>query len=413
MRLPGFLALVLAGGSALMAQTPQYDLILKGGHVIDPKNGVDGIEDVAITGRQIAAVAANIPSSSAKKTINVAGLYVTPGLVDMHVHVFAGYTPGVVAEGMMSMMPDHVGFRAGVTTMVDAGSSGWKSFPNLKKNIIDRSQTRVLAMLNIIGVGMISQDAEQIVEDMDPQRTAETALKNPEVVVGIKSAHWRAPNYVSIEKAVEAGELAHLPVMVDFFYLPERPYDKLILEKLRPGDISTHPYRAPTPILDDQGKLLPYMTAARKRGVLFDLGHGGGNFHFKNAVPAVRQGFWPDTISSDLNLVAANGPMIDLPTVMSKFLAMGVPLKDVIRLTTSGPAMVIHRPALGQIAVGSEADITVLRLETGQFGFNDTAGERIEGIERLNCEMTIRAGQVVFDFNARAATPFHEAQGGR
>src|ERR1035437_2697678 len=146
LRLRGFLAFVLAAGSALVAQTPQYDLILKGGHVIDPKNGVDGIEDedVAVTGDRIAAVAANLPSSAAKKTIDVAGLYVTPGLVDMHVHVFVGYPPGVVTEGMMSMMPDHLGFRAGVTTMVDAGSSGWKNFPDLKKNIIDRSKTRVL-----------------------------------------------------------------------------------------------------------------------------------------------------------------------------------------------------------------------------------------------------------------------------
>ncbi|MGP8246753.1 MAG: amidohydrolase/deacetylase family metallohydrolase [Bryobacteraceae bacterium] len=394
----------------MLAQGVPYDLILKGGHVIDPQNGVDAVLDVAITGTHIAAVSPNLPAASAKKVVEVSGLYVVPGLVDMHVHVFAGYSPGVVAEGMMSMMPDHVGFRAGVTTMVDAGSSGWKNFPTFKENIIDRSKTRVLAMLNIIGVGMVSQDAEQIPEDMDPARTAEMAQKNSDIVVGIKSAHWRAPNYLSIRKAIEAGKIARLPIMVDFFYLPERPYDKLILEELRPGDISTHPYRWPTPILDDEGNLLPCMMAARKRGVLFDLGHGGGNFYFRNAVPAVKQGFLPDTISSDLNLVAANGPMIDLPTVMSKFLAMGVPLKEVVRLTTSAPAAIIRHPALGQIPVGGEADVAVLRLENGRFGFADTAGERIEGTQRIACEMTIRAGQVVFDYNARSATPFHESQ---
>jgi len=188
-RLPGILAFVLAAGSALVAQTPQYDLILKGGHVIDPKNGVDAIEDVAVTGDRIAAVAANLPSSAAKKTIDVAGLYVTPGLEDMHVHVFVGYTPGVVAEGMMSMMPDHLGFRAGVTTMVDAGSSGWKNFPDLKKNIIDRSKTRVLAMLNVVGVGMVSQDAEQIVEDMDPPAHGRDGPAESRSGGGIKSAH--------------------------------------------------------------------------------------------------------------------------------------------------------------------------------------------------------------------------------
>jgi len=404
------LMLFLVAGNAF-AQEPAYDLILKGGHVLDPKNGVDGPRDVAIRGGRIAAVAPNLPASAAKKTVDVSGLYVTPGLLDIHAHFFAGSTPGTSAGGQTSVIPDHISFRTCVTTMVDVGTSGWRTFPDFRRTIIDHAQTRVLAMLNIIGMGMPNYDVEQNPVDMDPQKTAEMARQHADVVVGIKSAHWRAPTFLSVEKAVEAGKLADIPVMVDFgSFLPERPYQEMVLDKLRPGDISTHFYRWPAPLLDENGKLMPYLAVARRRGVKFDVGHGGGSFHFRNAEPVVRQGFWPDSISTDIHAGSINGAMMDMPNVMSKFLAMGVPLAEVIRESTTNPAAEIKRPQLGQIAAGAEADIAVLRLEKGRFGFLDVKGGRIEGAERLGCEMTLRAGKIVWDFNGRAGTPWRDAK---
>jgi len=223
------------------AQPGPYDLILKGGHVIDPANGVNAVRDVAIRAGKIAAVEANLPAGAARKTIDVSGLYVTPGLIDIHVHVFWGTKHGVTTDGDHCVQPDATGFRTGVTTMVDAGSSGWRDFPDFRRRVIDTAQTRVLAMINIVGVGMLSEDdaVDQNQFDMNPQRVAEVARKNADVIVGIKSAHWRQQNFISVEKAVEAGNLANLPVMVDFGYF-DKPYQVLVNDKLRPGDISTH-----------------------------------------------------------------------------------------------------------------------------------------------------------------------------
>jgi len=406
-RAAGFLA------ATALSQTPPYDLLLKGGHVIDPKNGVDAVRDVAIRGRQIAAVGANLPPAEARKTMDVSGLYVTPGLIDIHVHVFVGAPAGLVGwDGDDNVYPDQTCLRVGVTTVVDAGGAGWRNFPAFRRSVIDRSKARVLAMLNIAGIGMyLGDEGEQNPADMDPQKTADMAKKHSDVVVGIKSAHWRAPNFISVEKAVEAGKLAAIPVMVDFgYFLPERPYQQLVLEKLRPGDISTHFYRWPAPILDDHEKLLPYLAEARRRGVIFDVGHGAGSFYFRQAEPAVRQGFWPDSISTDLHSNSINSSMMDMLNVMSKFLALGVPLREVIRESTTNPATEIKRPELGQIAVGAEADIAVLRLDQGKFAFVDVRGGQIEGAQRLACEMTIRAGKIVFDWNGRAGTPWRKAK---
>jgi dihydroorotase len=395
--------------ASLLAQ-PKYDLLLKGGHLIDPRNDIDGLSDVAIIGSEIAAVAPGISTSQAKRTIDVSGLYVTPGLIDIHIHAHVFLAPGTLYNDYASVIPDHTCFRTAVTTVVDAGTTGWRSFPDFRRRIIDHSKTRVLAMLNIVGSGMINNEVEQNPSDMDPEKTAELAKAHSDVVVGIKSAHWRAPTFLSVEKAIEAGELANLPVMVDFgYFLPERPYQKMVLEILRPGDMSTHFYRWPAPLLDEDERRLPYLQVARNRGVKFDVGHGGGSFHFRQAVPLVEQGFWPDSISTDLHSGSINGAMIDMLNVMSKFLAMGVPLVEVIRQSTTNPATQVLRPELGQLAVGSEADIAVLQLQEGQFGFVDVKGGKIGGTRRLTCEMTIRAGEIVFDFNGRAGTPWREA----
>jgi dihydroorotase len=195
--------------------------------------------------------------------------------------------------------------------------------------------------------------------------------------------------------------------MVDFgYFLPERPYSRMVTEILRPGDISTHCFRWPAPLLDTAGKPAEFLLQARKRGVKFDVGHGGGSFHFRIAEPLVKVGFYPDSISTDMHTQSMNHAMQDMPTTMSKFLAMGMPLAEVIRASTMNPATEIRRPELGQIRVGAEADISVFRLEKGDFGFADVVGGRIQGSQRLACEMTLRAGRVVFDANARAAVPW-------
>ncbi|MBK9168404.1 MAG: amidohydrolase/deacetylase family metallohydrolase [Bryobacterales bacterium] len=407
---PTALAALCLLPSLLAAQAPRYDLLLQGGHVIDPKNGVNAVKDVAIRDGRIAAVADRIPPSEARKTIRVAGLYVTPGLVDIHVHVFTHSAPGTLYDASSSVNPDDTCLRAGVTTVVDAGTAGWRSFPDFQRRIIDRSKVRVLAMLNIVGTGMLNNEVEQNPVDMQPEVTAEFARKHRDVIVGIKSAHWRAASFVSVEKAVEAGKLADLPVMVDYgSFLPGKPYQQMVLDIFRPGDMSTHFFRVPAPLIDENEKVMDYLHEARRRGVKFDVGHGGGSFYFRYAEPMAKQGFYPDSISTDLHANSVNGSMIDMLNVMSKFLALGAPLDEVIRMSTTNPATQVKRPELGQIAPGAEADIAVLRLDTGDFGFVDVRGGRITGRQRLGCEMTLRAGKILFDFNGRAGTPWREA----
>jgi dihydroorotase len=382
--------------------------LLKGGHVIDPKNQRDGVMDVAITDGKIARVAQNIPADRAWRVIPLQGLYVVPGLVDMHVHVYAGTgDPGVYA-GDMSVYPDGHTLRCGVTTVVDAGTSGHGNFFDFKRRVIDRSRrTRILALLNIVRNGMQSLDSQQIPEDMDPKATAAVAKKHPHIVVGIKTAHYSGPEWVGVERAVEAGQLANLPVMVDFgVFRKERPFQQLVLEKLRPGDIYTHMYKNFVPFTDEQGKLLPYLAEARKRGVKFDVGHGGGGFSWKNAVPAVRQGFPPDSISTDLHTGSILSGMKDMNNVMSKFLALGVPLAEVIKMSTWNPAQEIKRPDLGHLSIGAGADVAVLGVRTGDFGFLDVRRVRLPGTKKLECELTLRDGRVVWDLNGRAGEEY-------
>lgn len=390
------LAFLMLAATAALAQ-PVHDLLLKGGHVIDPKNGINGRRDVAIAGGKIAAVAENIPASSARKVVDVSSLYVVPGLVDIHVHVFAGEGPEYT--GAYSVFPDDHSFRNGVTTVVDAGSPGWRNFADFKRRTIDRSHTRVLAFLNIVGKGM-GGAVEQDTTDMDPKRTAETALANKQYIVGIKTAHYAGPDWTAVDRAVEAGKIAGMPVMVDFGqFRPERPFEQLVLERLRPGDIYTHMYLGAVPLLDDAGKVRPYLFEARKRGVLFDVGHGAGSFLFRQAIPAIRQGFLPDAISTDLHIRSMNAGMKGMLNVMAKFLNMGLPMEEVIRLSTWNPARWIRREELGHLTPGAVADVTVLRLMEGQFGFVDVNGARLRGSKNLAAELTIKDGRVHWDLN--------------
>jgi dihydroorotase len=409
---PGASSLALAV-LILFAQTvgaqPRYELLLKGGHVIDPRNQIDAVMDVAIADGKIAAVRADINPAEARTLVDVSGLYVTPGLIDVHVHLFATTGMRGAWAGDSSVLPDGFSFRSGVTTLVDVGSSGWRNFEDFRNRVIDRAQTRVFAMLNIVGLGMMTDAPEQNVHDMDAKATAEMALKHRDVVVGIKSAHYQGPEWVSVDRAIEAGTMAKIPIMVDFGYFRvERPYYKLVTERLRPGDISTHMFRGPVPYVDENGKLLDYLKQARARGVLFDVGHGGGSFVFRNAVPAIRQGFHPDSISTDLHIGSMNGAMMDMVTTMSKILVMGVPLQEVIRESTVNPAKAIQHPELGHLSVGAEADIAVLRVMQGSFRYADGSRATFEGDRRLMCELTLKGGRVVWDWNARTGTDYRK-----
>ncbi len=390
---------------------PRYDFLLKSGHVIDPKNGISAVRDVAISQGRIAAIAENIPASDSRRTIDVKDLYVTPGLVDMHTHVFAG-SMNREYLGENCVRPDGFTFRSGVTTVVDAGSSGWRSFGEFRDQIINRSKTRVLAMLNIVGSGMGGRpDVEQNTKDMEPERTAEVAKRHSDVVVGIKVAHYAGPEWIAVDRGVEAGKLANIPVMVDFAtFRPERPFQELVLKHLRPGDIYTHTYLAAVPMLDAEGHVLPYLFEAKKRGVIFDVGHGGGSFSWKQAIPAVKQGFLPDSISTDLHVESMNAGMKDMLNVMSKFINMGMPLDDVIACSTWHPAREIHREELGHLSVGAPADVAVLRLVHGDFGFVDSARLRMNGSQKLIGEMTLRNGQVVWDLNGMSSQDWNHAK---
>jgi dihydroorotase len=387
--------LLLVAAGLIHAQ--DYDLLLSGGHVIDPKNKIDGRRDIAIKDGRIAAVAAELPAAKALKTVSVAGLYVTPGLVDLHVHVFAG--TGTAYTGPSSVRPDDHSFRSGVTTMVDAGSSGWRNFEEFKQLIIEHARTRVLTMLNIVGAGMAGAP-EQNLQDMDPDKAAAMAAKYKDIIVGFKSAHYAGPEWTSVENAVKVGGIAGLPVMVDFGqFRPERPFEDLVTKKLRPGDIYTHMFLGSVPMLDEKGRLRPYLVEARKRGVLFDVGHGGGSFLFRQAVPAIQQGFLPDSISTDLHIGSMNGAMTTMLVTLSKFINMGMTLEDVVLRATWNPARQIKREDLGHLSVGAPADVAVLRLLKGTYGFVDVNGARMQGTQKLEGELTVRSGKVVWDLN--------------
>jgi dihydroorotase len=396
-------------GALLLAATAyaqaRYDLLLQGGHVIDPRNGINAVRDVAVSAGRIAAVAERIDASQARTVININGLYVTPGLIDLHVHVFP--TTGVAGAwaGDSSVGADAFSFRTGCTTMVDAGSSGWRNFEFFRTTVIDRTRTRVLALINIAGFGMINDTIEQ--EDFDPKEVARLAKKHSDVVVGVKSAHYQKPDWDSVEGAIEAGKAAGIPIMVDFgYFLPERPFWQLVTEILRPGDMPTHCFRGPVPWVDENGKLYPYLRTARERGVKFDVGHGGGSFVFRNAAPAIAQGFYPDSISTDLHTGSMNGTMMDMQTLMSKFLALGMPLDAVVKASTWNPAQQIHREELGHLSVGAVADVAVFRLLEGEFGFRDASNGKIEGRQRLFCELTLKDGSVAWDWNSRTGTDY-------
>ncbi|MDO1444958.1 amidohydrolase/deacetylase family metallohydrolase [Rhodocytophaga aerolata] len=395
---------------ASFAKAQTYSIVIKDGHVIDPKNNINAVMDVAIQDGKIAQVGKNIDTKGAAQVVNAKGMYVTPGLVDIHGHVFFGTEPDhYLSNGLVAVPPDGFTFRVGCTTIVDCGGAGWKSFPTFKKNIIDNSQTRVLSFLNIVGEGMRGGAYEQNLNDMDAKMAAMVARQNKDYVVGFKVAHYQGPEWTPVDRAVEAGNLANMPVIIDFGgNTPPLSIEELFMKRLRPGDIYTHTYTLlegnvrETVVDEATKKVKPFVMEAQKRGIVFDVGYGGASFNYSQAIPALQAGFYPNTISTDLHTGSMNGSMKDILSIMSKFVAMGMDEASVIKASTWAPAQVIKREELGHLSVGALADVAVLTMREGNFGFYDKTGYKMEGKKKFECEMTIKDGKIVYDLNGIA-----------
>lgn len=405
MRSISFLALFIITffASVLTGQAQKIDILLKGGHVIDAKNKIDSKMDVAIADGKILQVSSNISAENAKKVIDASGFYVAPGLIDLHTHVFVGSKSGF-ADGFSCVSPDDITLKAGITTVVDAGTSGWRNFPVFKEHIIDRSKTRVLSFLNIAGSGMTGFPSEEDINDMDSRMTALVIEQYSDIIVGVKIGHYRGSEWTPFDRAQEAARIADVPLFVEC-HLPLLPLEG-ILERMEPGDIYSHTYCKAsdrTCLLDDQMKLRPYVLEAQDKGVRFDVGHGGGMFHFDIAVPALEQGLLPNSFGSDLHRFSMNSGMKNMLDIMSKFLNMGMAIEDIVYRATWNSALSIKREDLGQLSEGAVADIAVLSVKEGSFGFIDTRGSKLAGDRRLEAELTIREGRVVWDQNGMAA----------
>jgi dihydroorotase len=388
------------------------DLVLRNGQVIDPANGRNEVADVRIADGKIVAVDRDLPAQPGDRAIDVSGFLVTPGIIDMHAHVAHIHTRSELS--LHQLVNTH---SSGVTTVVDAGTTGWRDFAQFRHDVIEsRWKIRVLGYVNIVGSGM-GGAWEHESEEMNPELCAGTALLHSDVVVGIKTAHYWAkqrfdathPAWMAVDRAVEAGNIAGMPVMVDFFpNLPSQSYPELILEKMRPGDIHTHVFAQQFPTVDEDGKVFDYMHQARERGVIFDLGHGAGSFWFRHAVPAIADGFIPDSISTDLHTGNVAGVVIDMLTCMNKLLNIGVPLEGVIARSTVAPAREINRPELGTLTVGGPADVAVLALDEGAFTYVDCERTTLTGSQRLRCELTVFGGDVVYNPNGRGLTSWEQ-----
>ncbi len=360
--------------------------------------------DLAIAEGKVVKVAKSISASEAKKIVDASGLFVTPGLIDIHTHVFVGTKAEKFADGVYSLSPDDFTFRSGVTTVADAGTSGWRNFPVFKDQVIDKSQTRILAFLNIAGSGMSGKPSQEDINDMNPDSTSIILKKYPDIIIGIKIGHYEGSEWTPFERALEAGRKSNVPLLVEC-HLPQLPLQEQ-LNKMRSGDIITHSFEQVSermPVIDEQGNLQPFIKDAQKKGILFDVGHGGAGFWFSQAVPAFKQGLVPSSFGSDLHRFSMNSAMKDMLKYNVEILKYGMKLQDIIFRATWNPAMAIKRQDLGHLTEGAVADIAILRVRKGEFGFIDSAGKKIKGDKKLEAELTIRAGKIVWDLNGIAA----------
>ncbi len=371
----------------------KYDLLLKGGHVVDPSQGLDGPHDLAVSAGRIAAVAGDLPAADARRVLDVSGKFVFPGLVDLHTHVYWGVCEyGIDADA--HCLP------RGVTTVLDVGSAGAITLPGLRRYVIEQSRTRIFALLHINTAGMFHTVGELLgTQYLDAERTAAVAKENADIVVGIKvrlSRNVAADNdWQGLLAARKAADLAQLPLMVHFGD-SATPLTQ-VLAQLGPGDILTHCFTGKrNNILDENGRLLPAVWAALRRGVLFDVGHGMGSFSFAVARAALEQGFLPHTISSDLHAYSLEHPVVDLLTTLSKFVTLGLPLAEAVRRATFTPAQVLGQAGkLGTLQPGAVADVAVVRELAGEFRLWDCVGESCAATRLLTPFLTLRAGQVV------------------
>lgn len=392
----------------LSIQAQNIDLLLKGGRVIDAKNNIDAKMDVAVKDGKIFRVAANIPESTAKKVIDVSGMLVSPGLINMHTHVYAGSNVGFT-DGTSSQLPDAFGPRSGITTVVDAGTSGWRTFPDFKTKIIDKSMTRVLAFLSIAANGYSVDNAQENIAEMDAQKTAETIKNNPDILVGVRIGRYDGKEWTPWERAIEAATIVNRPLFVEC-HLPQYTLADQ-LNRMRPGDIMTHAFENVAErmtVVDEQGKVRPIVLEAQKRGILFDIGHGGGGFWFNQAIPAFKQGLWPNSFGTDEHRTSMNSGMKTMLNVMSKYLNMGMSIPDIMARGSWNPAKSIKREDLGNLSEGSVADIAVLSILKGKYGFFDSGNNRIEGDRKFEAELTVRAGRIIWDLNGLAATTYKQ-----
>jgi len=402
----GFLSIILMLVT-VCGFAQQYDLLIKNGHVIDPKNNINAVKDIAIANGKIAKVGNDISATETKKLIDATGLYVVPGLIDMHTHVFVGSRANAFADGINSVSADDFTFRSGVTTVVDAGTSGWQNFTLFKEQVIERSQTRILAFLNIYEQGLSTGQAVDNTSNINIDSAVSMVRRYKDIIVGLRIGHYDGSDWTPFNSALEAANKTNTPLFVEC-HLPKYSLQDQ-LSKMRPGDIITHSYEQISermPVVDSTGKLESFVFDAQKRGVLFDVGHGGAGFWFSQAVPAFQQGLAPNTFGTDMHRFSVNAGMKSMLNVMSKYMAIGMSLEDVVLRATWNAAKAIHHEGLGNLSEGAVADIAVLSLQNGKFGFVDAGGYRLDGNKKLEAELTIRAGKIVWDLNGLSAKPF-------
>ena len=372
-----------------------YDLILKNGRVIDPSQKLDGIADVGFKDGKVAAVGKSLTGGSSTETRDVKGKIVSPGLIDLHTHVYWGGTSlGIDAEEFCR--------TSGVTTAVDTGSAGPGNFMGFRRHVIEKSEVRILAYLHVSFAGIyafsntIMIGESQEMRMLSPADCVAVAEKNRDVLVGIKirvGLHASGTNgWNALKMALEVADEVGMPLMCHIDHPPPSYED--VVNILRPGDVLTHAFRPfPNTPVNSQGKVKPEVIAARKRGVIFDIGHGKGSFAFKTARGMLANGFQPDVISSDVHTLCIDGPAFDQVTTMSKFLCMGMPLSDVIAASTVNPAMAMKRPELGSLKPGSVGDATILDIRDGTFDYVDVVGEHLDGRQKFVSEGVVIAGK--------------------
>ena len=371
----------------------RHDLLLVGGHVLDPAAGVDGRRDVAFASGRVAVVDAAIPRETAREVVDVSGSYVAPGLIDLHAHAFiAGHDLGIETDAVCR--------STGVTTLCDAGSTGAANFAGLREYVMARADTRVLGFLHIAAIGLshLAVGEHCYLEYSDPDLAAGVARDHRDVVLGVKvriqtevvAQHGLEP----LRRGLRAAEAAGVPVIVHVNNPPVEYGEVVAL--LRPGDIVSHfLHGRGSGILDAGGRVKDAVRAARQRGIVFDVAHGRNHVNFPVARRALDEGFPPDTISSDLTRPGRAGVVRDLPTTLSKFLSLGMPLADVVRAATATPARAIGRGGeLGSLAPGAAGDAAVFAVDEGRFAYQDADGNTLEGAKRWTPRLTVRAGRV-------------------